>query len=194
MYLLRSISLASVIAVLTACAGCAHSVKFAYQPGAPTVPAYPCRVSLRMGREFTQYQHVTPAVVLVHQKFVIPYGPALENYATYVARSQFGDVQVVDETTQPSRESKLLVVPRVMDSAFSPGLGLDSPPSAALAIEWKFEDPKTGQPLLTIPVQYEYVSKSAFQTHVIEKLMPGLTALTTNRLATSEELRHLTER
>ena len=196
MHLVRSISLASALAALTAGIGCAHTVKYTYQPGAPAAAASPCRVTLRMSKDFTHYQHITPAVVLVHQKFIIPYGPALQDYATYVARSQFGDVQVVDETTPPARESKLLVVPRVMDSSFSPAIDILSQSSAALAIEWKFEDPTTGQPLLTLPVQYEYFTKSAFRTptHVVEKLMPGLTALTTNRLAASEELRRLTQR
>src|ERR1035441_4289625 len=150
----RFIVLTLTICMLPACIGCAHTLKFSYDPGVAPAPTLPCPVALSLSKAFTSYEHAT-SLTYINDEVRAPFGPALQKYATYVAQSVFGDVQVLDG--QPPRsEVKLLLIPRVTSldlRQISPGS--DRTASGALGVQWDFNNPKTGQTLFSMPVQCE---------------------------------------
>ena len=192
----RSIAPTLAVSVIAICAGCRSTpnIKFAYDAGAPPAPTQACHVSLRLTREFSEYQHVTKPVFMVHSGVAVSFGPALQKYAAYVAQSQFGEVEMLG-SNPPSSDSKLLIVPSVTSSDLAPATDALSPTAAALGVQWVFQDPKTGQTLLTIPVQCEYMDPSGFwrsPSKAAVGLMMKLTTTTNDRLSASKDLRRLT--
>jgi hypothetical protein len=169
--------------MLAAGAGWAFTTPIVYEPGPATAPTLPCPVSLSLTKEFANYQHS------VHGwAYHADFGPALQKYAGFVARSVFGNVEVLDgKSSRP--DSKLLLVPRVTTSDLAEHGG------AALGIQWDFKDPKTGQTLFTMHVQCETVSPGMNPLAALRRaaagMMTNLTTLTIQRFNASRGLQQL---
>lgn len=168
---------------LAACTGWAFTVPIIYETGSTAAPTLPCPVALSLSQEFASYQHS------VHGwNYHADFGPALQKYASFVARSVFGDAQVLD--SQSSRpEARLLLVPRVTSSDLAEHGGV------ALGIQWDFKDPKTGQTLFTMHVQCETVSPGMNPLAALRRAaggnMTNLTSLTIQRFNASRGLQQL---
>jgi hypothetical protein len=172
-----------ILFMLAACTGWAFTTPIDYEPGPAAAPTLPCPVALSLSPEFTSYHHSVPGWAY-HADF----GPALQKYAIFVARSVFGDVQVLD--SQGSRpDAKLLLVPRVTSSDLAEHGGV------ALGIQWDFKDPKTGQTLFTMHVQCETVSPGMNPLAALRRaaagMMANLTLLTLQRFNASSGLQQL---
>ncbi len=189
----RFVLLIPTVCLLAACLGC-HTVTSSYNPGVAAAPTMPCPVALSLSKEFTSYEHVTPQVVFVSDQYRAQFGPALQKYATYVAQSVFGDVQVLD--SQPPRSDvKLLLVPQVTSSDIHPPIGNLRVTSGALGVRWDFKDPKTGQTLFSTQVQcessYSHIRFDAHVSDVVDGLMTNVTAITIQRFNASKEIQRL---
>ena len=158
---------AFTLCLLVACTGC-HTVVLSYDPGVARVATRSCPVALCLSQEFTNYVHVTPQVPFVADEYDVPFGPALQKYAIYVAQSVFGDVQVVQG--QPARsDAKLVLVPRVTSTDIVSVRKYVPVSSGTLGVHWDFNDPKTGKTLFSIRIQCE-------ATHPrVSILDPGIT-------------------
>jgi hypothetical protein len=196
----RFIVLTLATCMLAACIGCAHTVKFSYDPGVAPAPTLPCPVALSLSKAFTSYEHAT-SLTFTTDEVHAPFGPALQKYATYVAQSVFGDVQVLDG--QPPRsEAKLLLIPRVTSldlRQITPGSHRTA--SGALGVQWDFNNPKTGQTLFSMPVQCESTHRAGFfgskgpqktLAPVAVALMTNLTSITIQRFNASKDIQRLT--
>ena len=163
----RFVVLALAVCMLAACIGCAGTVKCSYNPGVAPAPTQPCPVALRLSKEFTSCVTTWSSQPTGAVEWHAPMGPALQKYATYVAQSVFGDVQVLDGQT-PRSDAKLLLVPRVTSSELRSfkGVGnfsgLGGTASGALGVQWDFNDPKTGQTLFSTHVQCEFEAQPWF--------------------------------
>src|ERR1017187_4591403 len=136
----RFVVLALTVCMLAACIGC-KTVNVPYDPGVALAPTLPCPVALSLSKEFTSYEGVNSDKILAGEVIHAPFGPALQKYATYVAQSVFGDVQVLDG--QPPRsDAKLILVPRVMGSRLEPPVGNVRITTGDLGVHWDFNDPK----------------------------------------------------
>lgn len=200
----RFVVLTLAFCVLASCVGCANqTLKVGYYPGAATAPTLPCPVALGLSKEFTSYQYVKPAsFFLGHGAITVPFGPALKEYATYVAQSVFGDVQVLDGQS-PRGDAKLLLVPRVTSSDLEQGSQNPAwPASGALGVQWDFNDPKTGQTLVSMHLQCEAKATHSVETYsqifagmgigdVVPVLMTNLTSITIRRFNASKDIQHL---
>ncbi len=189
----RFVVLALTFCVLAACIGC-KTVESSYNPGVASTPTLPCPVALSLSKEFTDYVGGNSDVILAGEKVHASYGPALQKYATYVAQSVFGDVQMLDG--QPPRSDvKLLLVPRVTSSRLEPPVGNVRITSGDLGVHWDFNDPKTGQTLFSTQIQSEFAySHIRFDAHfadVVNGLMTNLTSLTIQRFNASKEIQRL---
>jgi hypothetical protein len=186
---------ALTVCILAVCTGC-HTVKSSYDPGLAPAPTLPCPVALSLSKEFTNYEHVTPQVPFVSDGYTAPFGPSLQKYATYVAQSVFGDVQVLNGGQPPRSEAKLLLVPRVTSSDLRPpGPGI-SVASGALGVHWDFNDPKTGHTLFSIRIQCESSHSKvnildAGISYVVDGLMTNLTSMTIQRFNASKDIQRL---
>ena len=184
---------ALTVCMLAACIGC-KTVTSSYNPGTPPPPTLPCPVALSLSKEFTTYECVNGQVALVGEVIHAPLGPDLQKYAAYVAKSVFGDVQVLDG--QPPRsDAKLLLVPRVTSSRLEPPVGRVRVTSGDLGVHWDFNDPKTGQTLFTMQVQSEFsrghIRFDAHFSDVVAGLMTNLTAITIQRFNASKNIQKL---
>jgi hypothetical protein len=180
----------TVLVALFACVGCARTVKVAYNPGLAESPPHKCAVSLTITKEFREYRHATPAAFLVHDPFVVEFGPHLRKYAIYVAESVFGDVEVLDAGTART-DSKLLLEPKVLSSDFQPQFNAFNPTGVALSIQWVFRDPRTGKTAFTIPIHCEHIHKiGTWRAHAeaTAELMKKLTDTTLLRFKQSKDL------
>ena len=168
----------------------------AYNPDAPSAATLPCPVALSLSREFTNYVHVTPQVPFVRDQYSAPFGPALQNYAVYVAQSVFGDVQVL-EGQPPRKDAVLLLVPSVSGSALTPAFSRVAVASGTLGVHWDVEDPKTGKVLCSVGAQSEAshpTKGGGFLQHfpeVVHDLMTNLTAVTIQRFNASKDIQRL---
>jgi hypothetical protein len=185
------------VVLLFHCTGCSHTLSASCKYGSPCVATLPCPVSLSLSKEYCEYQHRTPGVIMVQHEFEVSYGPALREYAIYVARSVFGDVQVLDGDSTPRNESTILLKPKVISSNLQPPIGgLDSA-TGALGVQWSFLDPKTGQLLFGMPIQCEYRAKYSLwgnnrsMSTVADALMEELGSTTIQRFSTSKEVQRL---
>jgi hypothetical protein len=189
----RLVLLTLTVCMLAACVGC-HTVTSSYDPGVASAPTLPCPVALSLSKEFTNYVHVTPQIIFVSDEYSAQFGPALQKYATYVAQSVFGDVQVLDG--QPPRsDAKLLLVPQVTSSDIHPPIGNLRVTSGALGVRWDFNDPKTGQTLFSTQIQcessYSHIRFDAHIADVVDGLMTNLTSLTIQRFKASKDIQRL---
>ena len=187
--------LALTVCMLAACTGC-HTVKCSYDPGVAPAPTLPCPVALSLSKEFTNYEHVTPQVPFVADGYSVPFGPALQKYAIYVAQSVFGDVQVLDGDQPPRSDVKLLLVPRVTSSDIVPVFRGVNVVSGTLGVHWDFNDPKTGQTLCSIRIQCEssHTPTKMFDSgipYLADELMSKLTSQTIQRFNASKDIQHL---
>jgi hypothetical protein len=180
-------------AALLGCAGCTHTLKATCNYGTPATATLRCPVSLSLSHEYSKYEHHTPGVFLVHDGFDVSFGPALCEYAIYVARSVFGDVQVLDGSTPVRSESKLLLTPRVTSSSLQPPV--DSSATGAMGVQWTFADPKTGKVLFAMPVQCEYRAPWKLFgppiSSITTELMQELGGTTVKRFSSSREIQCL---
>jgi hypothetical protein len=169
--------------MLAASTGWAFTIPIVFETGQAPAPTLPCPVALSLSQEFLGYHHSVSGWAY-HADF----GPALQKYASFVARSVFGDVQVLD--SQGSRpDAKLLLVPRVTSSDLAERGGV------ALGIQWDFKDPKTGQTVFTMHVQCETVSPGMNPLAALRRAgaaeMTNLTSLTIQRFNASHGLQQL---
>jgi hypothetical protein len=189
----RLIAHVTAAVVLIHCVGCTHTIKVTYKYGPPGDATLPCPVSLSMSKEYCEYHHLTPSVFMVHDSFAVPYGPALREYAIYVAQSVFGDVQVLADNTPVRNESRILLKPKVISSSLEPPMG--SPATGALGVQWIFADTKTGQILFGMPIQCEYTAKGGLfgpsLSVVPAGLMEELGGTTIKRFSSSTEIQRL---
>jgi hypothetical protein len=181
------------VCVLAACVAC-KTVTSSYDPGVPPPPTLPCPVALSLSKEFTTYECVNKQIVLTGEAIRAPLGAALQKYATFVTKSVFGDVQVLDG--QPPRsDAKLLLVPRVTSSRLEPPVGRVRVTSGDLGVHWDFNDPKTGQTLFSMQVQSEFsrgnIRLSAHFSDVVDGLMTNLTSISIRRFNESKDLQRL---
>jgi hypothetical protein len=179
--------------LLFAGTGCT-TVQVTYDPGVVPAPSRPCPVAISLSKEFTSYECVNSQVVLVGEVIHAPLGAALEKYATYVAQSVFGDVQVLDG--QPPRDGvKFVLVPRVTNSRVEPPVGNVRVSTGELGVHWDFNDPKTGQTLYSTQIQCEssqsHIKFDARISEVCDGLMTNLTALTLQRFNASKDIQRL---
>jgi hypothetical protein len=189
----RFVVLALAIGMLAACTGC-KTVESSYNPGAASAPTLPCPVALSLSKEFTSYECVNSQVVLVGEVIHAPLGPSLQKYATYVAQSVFGDVQVLD--SQPPRSDvKLLLVPRVTGSRLNPPAGNVRVTTGDLGVHWDFNDPKTGKTLYSTQIEsefaYPHIRFDAHFADVVDGLMTNLTSVTIQRFNASKDVQQL---
>jgi hypothetical protein len=173
-------ALTLILFMLAVCTGWAFTIPIAYEPGPAAAPTLPCPVVLSLSQEFAGYHHS------VHGwAYHADFGPALQKYASFVARSVFGDVQVLDNQGSRS-DARLLLVPRVTSSDLAEHGG------AALGIQWDFKDPKTGQTIFTMHVQCETVSPGMNPLAALRRaasgMMTNLTSLTLQRFNASRGL------
>jgi hypothetical protein len=183
------------VCILSTCVGCRtpRTLEFTYNPSVPQAPTLRCPVALELSPEFANYQYSLGL-------YQAPFGPALQKYATYVAQSEFGDVQVLDGQT-PLSDVKLLLVPRVASLVIQ----TDVPGSGAIGVNWDFKDPKTRQTLYSMHVQCEcqdpnILHLNPFDTdfnfrhfnYLVNGLMTNLTAITIQRFDASKDLQRLT--
>ena len=199
----RFIVLAITVCMLAACTGCVYMimVNCSYQPGVASAPTLPCSVALSLSKEFTSYELFKPKVALCSDGYRVPLGPALQTYATYVAQSVFGDVQVLDSGQPPRSDAKLLLIPRVTLSEFRPiGPGSGGAASGSLSVQWDLNDPKTGQTMFSMHAQCEFVhptgliERKSFEkvlSAVSAGLMTNLTSVTIQRFNASKEIQRL---
>jgi hypothetical protein len=163
-----------------------------------SAPTLPCPVALCLRTNFTTYEAVSGGggqVVKWHAQL----GPALEKYAVYVAKSVFGDVQVV--TAPPiTNNAKLMLVVQVTSSDFQvysgsvATLGWGGTAMGALTVEWNFNDPNTGQKLFSTRIRGEASHGTGFHPpflHVVDDLMVNLTAKTIQHLDHSSDVQRL---
>jgi hypothetical protein len=180
--------------MLAVCTGC-HTVKFSYDPGMALAPTLPCPVARSLSKEFTSYEHVTPGVAFVSDQYRAPFGPSLQKYAIYVAKSVFGDVQVLDGGQPPRSDAKLMLVPRVTSSDLQPVFGNVAVASGALGVHWDFNDPKTGQTLCSIRIQCESTHQVGHWEsgipYVVDDLMTNLTSKTIQSFNASKDIQSL---
>jgi hypothetical protein len=189
----RYVLLTLTVCMLATCIGC-KTVEVSYDPGVAPAPTLPCPVALSLSKEFTTYEGVNSDKVLAGEVVHAPFGPALQKYATYVAQSVFGDVQVLDG--QPLRsDAKLLLVPRVTNSRLEPPVGNVRITAGNLGVHWDFNDPKTGQTLFSMLIESEssqsHIRFDARFSAVCEGLMTNLTSLTIQRFNASKEIQRL---
>ena len=170
--------------MLVACTGCT-TVQVSYDPGAVPAPSRPCPVAISLSKEFTSYECVNSQVVLVGEVIHAPLGSSLQKYATYVAQSVFGQVQVLDGQP-PGGDVKFILVPRVTNVRITTG---------ELGVHWDFNDPKTGQTLYSTQIQCEssqsHIKFDARISEVCDGLMTNLTAMTIQRFNASKEIQRL---
>jgi hypothetical protein len=189
----RFIALTSTVCILAACVGCG-TVNVPYDPGAALAPTLPCPVALSLSKEFTSYEGVNSDKVLAGEAIHAQFGPALQRYAIYAARSVFGDVQVLDGEP-PRGDVKLLLVPRVTNSRLEPPAGNVRITSGDLGVHWDFSDPKTGQTLLSMHIESEssqsHIRFDARFSEVCNGLMTNLTAITIRRFNASKDVQRL---
>lgn len=197
MRMIRLIRLSCGAGMLIFLAGCASTVKLAYNPGPISdPPVHLCPVSLELSRDFCEFQHTTPGAFLVHGSFSATLGPSLREYAIYVAKSHFGDVELLDSQS-PRKSSKLLLKPHVVSCDLQPAIDISSPASGALSVQWIFQDPQTRQTLFTLPIQCEYMHKPTLfagqpLSTVAAGMMTNLTATTLYRFKQSKEIERFT--
>lgn len=198
MHITRFVGFSLFAGILAMCVGCTRTVKVAYNPGVvePPIHAYP--ISLSLSKEFCEFQHTSPAVFMVRDTtYKVEFGPHLRTYAIHVAKSVFGDVEVLDGGSART-SSKLLLEPKALSSDLRPRLNVFVPNAGALCVQWVFRDARSGQTLLTIPVQCEYMHRppygqsiTAGLSSVTAGLMTKLTDKTLYRFRESKDLQEL---
>jgi len=194
----RFVALAFTVCVIASSTGCVDRIKFSYQPGVAPAATLPSSVGLVLSKEFKNYEHLTPLSLNTDEMHSL-FGPALQQYSTYVAQSIFGNVQILDDQS-PRNDVKLLLVPKVTSSDLRPVTpGSQWTASGSLGVEWDFNDPKTNEKLFSMHIQSEATHTGGVFSrrpeqilpHVVESLFTNLTSTTIQRFNNSKDIQRL---
>lgn len=124
------------VLLLALASGCTHTMKVAVKP--TTLPAsqkLPQRAALVLSQELGDYKY---EMKMMGDKFVYPFGPALQDYARRVAIHCFEDVQVVPSSEQASAD--LTLIPRALKTEQSTGVWAWDKLNFTMAVEWVARD------------------------------------------------------